>query len=296
MSLRALTAITLLTALVGCAGLLPNSRNQGTRPGPSVAPFPSPKMPSPFESKAPPIHVSPGPQGYIVPVGEAVEIAATASAAPPIWSILPDDRENAELGQTLDPKGRTMTARVVVNRPGLVHLRANVGGNRAEVELAGIDVPTVEAPTILAVPLKLPTTIRLITSEADWQAFWDEARKADPGRALESPMPVDFTKRSVVAVVAYGTKGLGGPPVVTHVVGRDIHVAFSGEKEPHVTSGLTPQRATVIQPIPRVSPDARFIISGSLFRVPLPSKQEVIDIETTQSPKPSPSPVASFKP
>ncbi|MFN3432376.1 MAG: hypothetical protein ACK46X_20810, partial [Candidatus Sericytochromatia bacterium] len=264
-------------------------------PQPVSGPVSFPSPPAARPSVGPPIHVSPGPQGYIVPVGEAVEIAATASAAPPIWSILPDDRENAELVQTLDTKGQTMTARVTVGRPGLVHLRANVGGNRAEVELAGIDTPTVEMPTILAVPAKLPTTIRLITSQADWQAFWDELRAADPARRPESPMPMDFTERAVVAVVAYGTKGLGGPPVVTHVIGRDIHVAFSGEKEPHVTSGLTPQRATVIQPIPRVPQDARFVISGSLYRVELPSKQEVVDIETTQSPKPSPSPLPSSR-
>lgn len=280
-----LLAVSLLAAVVGCASTVPPE-------APPTSWHTTPPSPMPSVSLAPPsdpplIDVSVKTRSYAAVSVEAVEATATGSEMPPNWSILGDDRERAHLIKSISPDGKTATARFTFIQPGLVRVRASIGGHFAELEIAGIDVPTVSGPTLIVGTRTFRHACRLITSESEWRAFWAEGHVADPARAQDSPPPVDFTQRSLVVLAAMEMPGLGGPPVVTHTDGRDIHVAFPGVKSLMAVSLSTPVPTTVLQTIPRMPSDARFVVSGSLFRVALPSNQEIVDIAATRSPRPT---------
>jgi hypothetical protein len=283
-------AVSLLAAVVGCASTVPLEAPPTSWP--TASPSPAPSESAPLPSEPPLIDVSVKTPSYAAVGDGAVEATAAGSEMPPNWSILPADQERVRVAKTIAPDGTTATARFTFVQPGLARVRATIGGHHAELEIAGIDVPTVSVPTIIVKTRTFRHACRLITSESEWRAFWAEGYVPDPARAQDPPPPVDFTQRSLVVLAAIEMPGMGGPPVVTHLDGRDIHVAFPGSKSLMTAHLSTPMPTTVLQTIPRMPSDARFVVSGSLFRVALPSNQEIVDIVATRSPRPTVSPAA----
>jgi hypothetical protein len=307
-TLRFLAISLLIAGLVGCATTAPPSIAPTPAPEATATPVlatPTPAPPQPSASAWVParserIAFVPNRQSvfpyissfdFTTTVGEPFELAATASKPGLAVALESDTPERAGLTTTVTDDGLTTKARLDFRQPGLVRLRMDLGGGQeAHFEAAAIDAATVSAPKLNAVP---PTVIfdriRLITNQEDWQAFWTASLRKDTSRSQETAPTVDFTQRSVVVIGHMVMERCFGPAAVTHVSGTDIHVAFPSMSEYMVIGNPAPVPWTVIQEIPRMPRDARFVFSGYPPLMFPPPDNEVVGYRPHDIPDPNPS-------
>jgi hypothetical protein len=153
-----------------------------------------------------------------VPIGESAELGASVRAGgDPAWY------SNAAVNlEKLGPQGafQDYRARLTPRQPGAVKVVVEVDGKQAEAMLACVDPTTMSQPVALPSgfprqAMHLSKGARLIQTDTAWTAFVDALRPGHP--ALSTfPAPVDWSRRSIVAVIHDPYLGTG-PLVVTHV-------------------------------------------------------------------------------
>ncbi|MDB5097264.1 MAG: hypothetical protein JWM80_1685 [Cyanobacteria bacterium RYN_339] len=245
----------------------------GSQPlaSPTPTPIPTP-TPLPGEGYGPPYIYLSG-SGVSLQVGETVQLP---SAGPGItWGVL--EGEHATV---------TADGRLTGSLPGAVHVYAQ-SGSRRKYLLAAIVDPATRVRQAIA-----QTTgndgeysgdwATVLRSDADWRAF-QMARLSGA-----SPVPVDFTKESLIAFHVNTTQeGFEAGPVVTSIRGSVVE-AVMPNMPPEVCS-CDPTVRVVVAAVPLLPPDARVVLvrtNSSTKLAPVP----VTGPTPTPPPPPTPTP------